>query len=150
MSKYVSYNENNELNGFYSKDVHGENIPENTISITETKWQEILENGSDNYRIDLSLKKVVEYIKPLEERILELKANKIKEFNQHAKQELTKLDWKVLRHIEQKELQIQTSLTENEYQELLQNKRSIRDKVNNLETIINTTTTVEELTEVTW
>lgn len=148
--KYLNFDDNGNILGFYTEEIHGNNIPENTLSITESKWQEILENGSDLYRIDLSLKKVIEYIKPLEERILELKTNKIKEFNQHAKQELRDLDWKVLRHIEQKELQIQTSLTENEYQELLQNKQSIRDKVNNLETIINTTTTIEELTEITW
>ena len=91
-------------------------------------------------------------IAPLEisTEISELKIDKIKEFNQRTEQELANLDWKVLRHIEQRELQIQTSLTEIEYHELLQNRQTIRDKVNNLETIINATNTIEELTEITW
>lgn len=67
--KYTSYNENNELTGFYSKDIHGDNIPENSIEITDELWQEILNNGNENYRVDLNTNTVIPYIKPIKEQI---------------------------------------------------------------------------------
>lgn len=75
MSKFVAYNKNTELLAFYSKDVHGENIPDKVIFITDEKWQEILSKGKQNFRVDLNSNEVVPYNPPIVES-LEKKYNK--------------------------------------------------------------------------
>lgn len=96
MSKYAKYNENNEITGFYSRDVHGNNIPENTISITDSKWQEILNNGTYNYRVDLSSNSIIPYVKPIQERIDAIKNNKINLIKSLCKQKIESIypQWK--------------------------------------------------------
>lgn len=96
MAKYAKYNENNEITGFYSKDVHGNNIPENTISITDSTWQEMLSNGSSNYRVDLSSNSIIPFIKPIQERIDNIKNNKINSIKNNCKLKIESIypQWK--------------------------------------------------------
>lgn len=49
---------------------------------------------------------------------------------EQAKSFLNNTDWKVLRHADQKALGIATSLTDDEYKELLQKRQSARDTLN--------------------
>lgn len=96
MSKFAKYNESNEITGFYSRDVHGNNIPENTISITDSKWQEILNNGTYNYRVDLSSNSIIPYVKPIQERIDAIKNNKINLIKTSCRQKIESIypQWK--------------------------------------------------------
>lgn len=96
MTKFAQYNENNEIVGFYSKDIHGDNIPENTISITDDKWEELLNNGSQNYRVDLTSNSIIPYVKPIQERIDLIKTNKLNIIKNSCKQKIESIypQWK--------------------------------------------------------
>ncbi|SHK89468.1 hypothetical protein SAMN02745163_04616 [Clostridium cavendishii DSM 21758] len=49
---YVAYKENGQFDGFYTEDIHGENIPKQSLKITEDLWAELLK---DNYKYKLNL-----------------------------------------------------------------------------------------------
>ncbi len=44
MKKYATFDAVGLPTAFYSEDIHGENIPANAIEITESQWQEFLDN----------------------------------------------------------------------------------------------------------
>ncbi|MCK9224503.1 MAG: hypothetical protein M0Q02_05420, partial [Candidatus Muirbacterium halophilum] len=71
-------------------------------------------------------------------------------FNKKATEELSELDWKVLRHKEQLELGIETSLTASDYHSLLETKQNIRNKVNTLEQQVNACLTIDEINALFW
>lgn len=49
--KYVAYREDGVFNGFYSDDIHGENIPKLNLKINDELWQELLK---DNYNVKIN------------------------------------------------------------------------------------------------
>lgn len=49
--------------------------------------------------------------------------------NKEAKDFLTNTDWKVLRHLEQQEKNTSTSLTQEDYQALLNERQKFREKI---------------------
>lgn len=59
--KFATFTEDGLPSGFYSSEIHGENIPESAIDITDDQWQEFI-NNSGLRRWDG--KKVVEYTPP--------------------------------------------------------------------------------------
>ena len=79
-------------------------------TITET-WYKKDDNG-DN---------VIDYVKTIEKSQ--------EQINTEATQFLSDTDWKITRHKEQQDLGIETSLTEEEYQSLLQERQSVRNLV---------------------
>ncbi|MFW5804650.1 MAG: hypothetical protein ACOCWG_05420 [bacterium] len=133
-----------EIIGFYSDEIH-QSIPDNIIEVTYEEWNLILSNP-EKFMIDVNNQQIIE--KPID--VEKIKLQKIRLFNNHAKKELSNLDWKVLRHKEQQDLGISTSLTTQEYQELLQQKQTIRDKVNALETTVNNCLTIDEINQLYW
>ena len=44
MIYYATYNENGDYTGFYTKEIHGDNIPEPNIALTEEQWSEAQSN----------------------------------------------------------------------------------------------------------
>lgn len=88
MSKFLHYDiETNKIKGFFSIEIHGENIPEPNIEISDTLWQEILSNSSDSYRVEDD--EVVPYIKPINERIEAITNQKISLIKQIASNTIT-------------------------------------------------------------
>jgi hypothetical protein len=55
--KYAQYDPNNNIIGFFDKDIH-ETIPNNTIEITDEEWQNLL-NHPGKYIVDINEKKLV-------------------------------------------------------------------------------------------
>ena len=40
MIYYATFNETGNYTGFYTKEIHGDNIPTPNVELTEEKWQE--------------------------------------------------------------------------------------------------------------
>lgn len=59
--KHALINEAGFPTAFYSTDVHGENIPEDAIALTEAQWREFIENQGRRKWVD---GEVVEYAPP--------------------------------------------------------------------------------------
>lgn len=143
--RYVHYDIfSGKLLGFYNSKIH-KYIPEPKIAIEEEKYFRIIDELNDseslyNFKvIDNTIQKVP---KPID--LDEEKDKKISEVKKVAHKLLTELDWKSLRHKDEKDMNIETSLTEEEYQNLLIQKKAIRDKSNQLETqILNLTSIVD-------
>jgi len=61
--KYVIFDEQGLPKAFYSRDIHGDNIPEEAIEITEDQWLEFINNHGER-KWDFENKKVIEYTPP--------------------------------------------------------------------------------------
>lgn len=100
--------------------------------------------------------KVIEWLKsntfeiiPYEEPDLkEYQDNIIKEIKTFANQELLKTDYKINRQLEQIQLGIETTLNEKEYNQLLIERQSIREKSNDIENQILKAETVKLSEEI--
>ena len=88
------------------------NVPD-TVEVVEVTDEEYNLIRDDTHRFDITTKKVV----PHESTYIEAKAVKIEKDQSNAvhRQLLNSTDWKILRHIRQKALDLSTSLTEQEY-----------------------------------
>jgi len=86
----------------------------------------------------------------IDKEMSDVKAKKISFFKVIASEELSRTDWKILRHLDQISLWISTSLTAEQYTQLLTNRQTIREKSNTLEIQINNCTTNEETLAVNW
>ena len=84
--------------------------------------------------------------KPLEQ----VKSEQVDKFKPCAAAELCVTDWKTIRHVEQTELGIETSLTAQEYTDLITERQAIRQKSNDKEAEVMAATTVDEVFEVVW
>jgi hypothetical protein len=78
------------------------------------------------------------------------KKSKIIQIKSLAKSELEATDWKVQRQREQITLGIDTSLSLEQYIELLTGRQAIRTKSNELEAQVNAAETIEELNGINW
>lgn len=65
--------------------------------------------------------------------------------NKHTYKKLSKTDWKIIRHKEQIDAGITTSLTAEEYSQLLSDRQVIRDNSNVATVNISNATTNEEV-----
>lgn len=88
------------------------NVPD-TVEVVEVTDEEHNLIRDDTHRFDITTKKVV----PHESLYIEEKAANIEKEQNNAvhRQLLASTDWKILRHIRQKALDLPTSLTEQEY-----------------------------------
>jgi len=77
-----------------------------------------------------------------------LKALKIVCIKSMAGTILTRTDWRVLRHRDQVAGHTTTTITETEYQALLQSRQAVRDKSSELEDRIDACMTVEDVEAV--
>jgi len=84
------------------------------------------------------------------ERVADFQADKISSFKVSAASELSALDWKCIRHRDQVDNSEATSLTSQEYTDLLNERKAIRDKSNNKETAINACSTMAQIHVITW
>lgn len=93
-----------------------------TIEVVQVTDEEYGCIRDDTHKFDITTKKVV----PHESTYIEAKAANTEREQNNAvhRQLLNDTDWKVLRHIRQKALKIPTSLTENEYI-ALENERQV-------------------------
>ncbi|SHJ25461.1 hypothetical protein SAMN02745163_01573 [Clostridium cavendishii DSM 21758] len=57
--KFFGFKENGQFDGFYTKEIHGDNIPKTNIKITEDLWQELLK-GIYKYKLNLTEDKVLD------------------------------------------------------------------------------------------
>lgn len=67
--KYAVFDDKGFPKGFYSKDIHGNNIPKEAIQITDEQWQEFISNQGRR-KWDFETNSVVEY-NPEDELTLE-------------------------------------------------------------------------------
>lgn len=58
--KYAIFDEKGLPKGFYSKDIHGDNIPKEAIQITDEQWQEFI-NNQGRRKWDFKASSVIEY-----------------------------------------------------------------------------------------
>ena len=75
---------------------------------------------------------------------------KIGRIKERAGIELSKSDWMVLRHSEETDLGIPTSLTSEEYLKLLKDRKEIRNRSNSLELIADKLTDINEVRNLKW
>lgn len=62
--KYAEYDQMGNIIGFYAPEIHGENIPVNSIEITEEQWQDCLNN--QGFRgVDIAAKTIIVITPPL-------------------------------------------------------------------------------------
>lgn len=80
--------------------------------------------------------------------IADLKQSATIHIKKHAKTLLDATDYKVTRHIEQNAMQEITTLTSEEFNQLLTDRQAIRDESNVKELAITTATTIEEITVI--
>lgn len=134
--KYFGYKENIGY-GFYDEAFEG------AVSLTDTEWQNLLSQQSKNKQIVMFDGKVFatdsnlyflnsegKYEKYTDEELKE--QQEIKQVVQTTNQSLQFLDdtdWKVTRHRDQLALGIETSLTNEEYLNLLTQRQEARDLV---------------------
>ncbi len=134
--KYFGYKENIGY-GFYDEAFDG------AVSLTDTEWQNLLSQQSKNKQIVMFDGKVFatdsnlyflnsegKYEKYTDEELKE--QQEIKQVVQTTNQSLQFLDdtdWKVTRHRDQLALGIETSLTNEEYLNLLTQRQEARDLV---------------------
>ena len=134
--KYFGYKENIGY-GFYDEAFDG------AVSLTDTEWQNLLSQQSKNKQIVMFDGKVFatdsnlyflnsegKYEKYTDEEFKE--QQEIKQVVQTTNQSLQFLDdtdWKVTRHRDQLALGIETSLTNEEYLNLLTQRQEARDLV---------------------
>ena len=134
--KYFGYKENIGY-GFYDEAFEG------AVSLTDTEWQNLLSQQSKNKQIVMFDGKVFatdsnlyflnsegKYEKYTDEEFKE--QQEIKQVVQTTNQSLQFLDdtdWKVTRHRDQLALGIETSLTNEEYLNLLTQRQEARDLV---------------------
>lgn len=67
--KYAVFDEKGFPKGFYSNDIHGDNIPKEAIQITDEQWQEFISNQGRR-KWDFETNSVIEY-NPEDELTLE-------------------------------------------------------------------------------
>lgn len=84
----------------------------------------------------------------IESKLENIKLDKINLVKSNARNLLNETDWKELRHYRQKYLETATSLTEEEFEELLEEREAIRVNSNTLESVISACTTIEELNAI--
>lgn len=111
-----------EILGFYPNDIAYTKIPEPFIEISIEKWKKCLDK---KFRVDIKTLKLEE----LEQTQEEIDLNNQMQINTEAKQFLYSTDWKVIRHRDQLDMSIKTSLEEKEYMELLKQRQEAREKV---------------------
>jgi len=78
--KYAIFDEQGFPKAFYDKAIHGDDIPEEAIEITEEQWLEFI-NNQGRRRWDFKKKKVVEYVPP-SPPLDELKQQKLRQLKQ--------------------------------------------------------------------
>lgn len=105
---------------YYQKDTKAQIIIEKIGIYPDNNLTDIIPNEFDKWNYELN-----QWIedKDLINRIQQEKINK------ESRQFLAETDWKVIRHKDQLDLNIQTSLTNEEYIELLQLRQQAREKV---------------------
>jgi hypothetical protein len=115
-----------ENNKIVSKLDYKPNVPENTniIEYTENIPKEFIEliDGKicDSRNYIFYQGKYIPVTGEIKEQI---------RINKEAKDFLTNTDWKVLRHLEQQEKNISTSLTQEDYQALLNERQKFRESI---------------------
>lgn len=134
--KYFGYKENIGY-GFYDKNFEG------AVSLTDTEWQNLLSQQSKNKQIVMFDGKIFatdsnlyflnsegKYEKYTDEELKEQQEIKqVVQITNQSLQFLDDTDWKVTRHRDQLALGIETSLTNEEYLNLLTQRQEARDLV---------------------
>lgn len=120
---YADFDNKGNLLGFYDDHIHSI-IPETAKVISNTVHKEFIKQQG----------KVKINFKTLELECLTLNKKEIEEQNQlyinaESRQFLVQTDWKVIRHQDQLALNINTSLTNKEYLQLLQQRQEARERV---------------------
>ncbi len=134
--KYFGYKDNVGY-GFFEELFTG------AVSVTEKQWQELLDEQSAGKDIVMFkgsvfvaepntyyLDETGHFKKYTEDEMAQLKGvQQILSDNNTALNFLNDTDWKVTRHRDQLSMGIETSLTDEEYTQLLKERQEARDKV---------------------
>lgn len=113
-----------DILGFYPYEINYKEVPLPNIEITKEQWQFCI-NNSGKVCVNVETLEISEKIESQEELSRE---NQLA-INNEARIFLQSTDWKVLRHRDQLDLRIQTSLTNEEFQNLLLQRQKARIKV---------------------
>jgi hypothetical protein len=95
----------------------------------------------DNKANELEAKKLANQIQSLKNKLISQVKNKVSEL-------LTATDYKVIRHRDQLELGVETTLTDLEYDALLKQRNDLRIKSNELEATIKAKRSLNTLNEI--
>lgn len=111
--------ENNQITAILN---YQPNVP-STVSVTEISNEQYDQIVNNTHYFNLTTKKV----EALTAEQIDAKAT----FNQNSihREFLNSTDWKVLRHVRQKALGVPTTLTEEEYLELEQQRQTAADSI---------------------
>ncbi len=120
---YADFDNAGNLKGFYDDEIYSL-IPETAKLISNELHRNFLENQG-KMKINPEILELEDIIKTQEEIDIENQLN----INTEARIFLNETDWKVIRHRDQLDLGIETSLTEQEFQELLSLRQEAREKV---------------------
>jgi len=93
---------------------------------------------------------ILESLTSVEAKLENTKLLKVALLKSDTSKKLAETDWKELRHYRQKYLAVTTSLTEEEFVDLLEEREAIRESSNTLETQINACTTIEQIEAIEW
>lgn len=121
---YANFNEQGALLSFYDSEIN-ENIPETAREITSEVHQEFLNNQS-KVKINPETLQIEELPPPTTEELAIIERQNI---NAEAANFLVSTDWKIIRHIGQKALTVETSLTDEEYLALEQQRQEARQRI---------------------
>lgn len=105
----------------------------------------IITSDSESQAIETSI--LIENT-PAPDPVESLKTSLINRAKSSAKEYLDKTDYLVIRHLEQRELAVATTLTEEEYTALLTKRNKARIDSNSEETLIESKTTITDLEKV--
>jgi len=120
--KCVHYDDKTKkIIGFYDKKIH-KTIPEPFIEIEDNDWQQCLARGTVYHTVD---NKRLIYTAPKEKSDSE--KLKIRQNLQYVKicKKLQQTNQKVMRHLEQQILGIETTMTDSEFKQLLEERESV-------------------------
>ena len=144
--KYLAYDSTSGVfAGFYDTIIH-ENIPDNVIEISEDQYKQILRNLNDpSYPNNIVVINGFLSEVPREYDLSDMKERKVDRVKKVTYSKLQESDWKVLRHRDQVAAGQGTSLTSQEYQDLLTERENIRIQSDDYEQQINDATSVDQI-----
>jgi hypothetical protein len=126
---------------------------ENELDSSLYDYPKLTNEQSEFYELHhCSLQEVLnlELNEALELNIDDVRINKINEIKANANDLLSITDYKVIRHRDQLDGAMATTLTHLEYLDLLAERQAIRDISNSLETAINLAVTIEQINNINW
>ncbi|MBK5003279.1 phage tail protein [Pseudomonas sp. S31] len=109
--------------GFYTDEINGDNYPSDAVEISEEEWRQLLEEASQGRIIVAdSLGKPVAMDRP-PESVAQMASRE----RAWRDAEVSETEWLVSRHRDEQYMQLATTLTAEQFAELLMYRQALRD-----------------------